>query len=293
MIRLILTTSLLLLIYAVQADALPFDTVQGSARGAAMAGMNSVVDRNAAVVFGNPARLGALNYATVQMMTRDWYNSGIRSWSAAYARPLGAFGLGIGWHRFGLNDLWTEDAISLAGAWTVPKTPITELTGHVGGAVKLLQVAAPGYEGDHYQGDFRLWAVDLSLLMTRGPFTMVWAEENLACADMTMLEGGQRYRGAPRKHRGGLSYRWRDDLLLACEYRKQQDFSAEFNIGFELSFYSAFYIRGGGSEHHASAGFGLRGDKWDADGAFESRGKLGTSLIFSLTWNLGVAGGER
>ena len=63
-------------------------------------------------------------------------------------------------------------------------------------------------------------------------------------------------------------------------------FKNQLLFGAELGFYNALLLRGGAGLHYASAGFALRGERWQLDTAFESRKSIGTSLIFSFNYSL-------
>lgn len=278
----------LLIAAAAPAWSLPFETVFSDGRSAAMGNTQAVFSENGAAVLGNPAALASVRGLMLHSMTRDWYGTEVRSYAVSLARPLGRDGgIGLAWHRYGLSDLWTENLLALSYGFSRDLNPFDTRLG-IGVTAKALQVAVPGYEEDDYQGDFLTWAADLALtLEPRSWLRFAWVEENLGAGDMTLLDGGSRYRAAPRKSRGGVGVLWRDDLMLGVEYHNSENRDSEIHFGVELNFYGAFLVRGGAGESYASAGFGLDGVHWQLDGAFESRGELGTSLIFSLNYRLG------
>lgn len=283
----LLSTAAILLLAAASSEALPFDTVYSDGRSAAMGNLQAVLSEGGAAVLGNPAALARLNGTVLNSMTRDWYGTEVRSYAVSLGRPFGRGGLGLAWHRYGLGELWTENLIALSGAWSwklgSSGSPLA-----LGTTLKGLQLAAPGYEGEDYAGDASTWAADLALTFAPLDFLrLAWVEENLAAGELTLLKAGAEHRAAPRKSRGGLGLLWRDDLTLALEYQKTANREAHLHFGVELNFYGAFLVRGGAGHDFASAGFGLDGGSWHLDSAFESRGKLGTSLLFSFNYSLG------
>ncbi len=284
--RLLLTT--LLLAMATSAAALPFDTVFSGGRSAALGNTQAVFSEDGAAVLGNPAALADVRGTMLHTMTRDWYGTQVRSYAVSLARPLGRRGgLGLAWHFYGLSELWTENLLALSYGLNTDGAPFGTRVG-LGATAKALQVAVPGYTGADYQGDFLTWAADLALtLEPKSWLRFAWVEENLGAGEMSLLTSGSRWRAAPRKSRGGLGLLWRDDLMLGLEYQKTENREGEIHFGIELNFYGAFLVRGGAGQSYASAGFGLDGVRWQLDGAFESRGRLGTSLIFSLNYRLG------
>ena len=279
--------------FAGRAAALPFENVASGGRSAAMGDMQATLSLGSEAVLGNPALLGEVKSLSVNAMTRDWYGSGMRSYAVSVAQPLGDLGLGLAWHRFGQSDLWTEDLIALGGAWTY-QLPTGTMRINLGGSLKAMQVAAPGYRGSDYQGDFTTWSGDLAAMIEPMPFLRAaWTGENLAAGKMTLLDGGERHRSAPRRQRLGLSLRWGEDLLLAAEYVKREERDGKLHLGGELGFYQAFTVRAGAGEGFATAGFGVDGGRWQADAAFESRGQLGTSLVFSIRLQPGKPAGRK
>ncbi len=164
----------------------------------------------------------------------------------------------------------------------------------LGLSFKLRQIAAPGYTGSDYTGDYRGVALDFGLRFVHSSgLNLAWVGENLLREQTSLIENGATWFAAHRKLRLGLGFRWQEDLEFGLEYLWRQDRDGQLLFGAELGFYDAFLLRGGAGLSYASAGFGLRSDKWQFDSAFESRKSLGTSLIFSLNYSLGEGGGTR
>ncbi len=285
--------TLLCLSIATTASALPFDTVIPSGRSAAMGGMQTLTSLGPGTVLGNPAGLVDLTYPGLMVLGRDWYGTDVRSYATAFAQPLGDGGLGFAWHFFGESDIWTENLLALAGAWSLP-APAADGKISFGFTFKALVISAPAYTHFDYAGDQVAKALDLGLRYdVRPDLQLAWVEENLFSEETSLIENGELWRAAQRKQRWGGSYRWRDDLIFGVEYLKRENRKSEWLFGVELGFYDAFLLRGGAGFDYASAGFGLRSKRWQLDTAFESRKSLGTSLIFSLNYALWDRGGER
>lgn len=278
----------LLILLATSAAATPFDNILGGGRSAALGGMLGCSETGPTCALTNPAALAFLPGNAFQAAGRTWYETElVRSATVAWARPVGNGGVGVAWHRFGQSDLWTEDLMVFGGGWTLRET-MTGARLAIGGNLKALQVAAPGYEGDDYQGAFRSWAADLAVFVEPFPFLRLSRiEENLGCGEITLLDGGNRWRAAPRRSRSGCSFTWRDDLVIGGEWVSRPGRAGEMLFGAELSFYRAFTVRGGAGSRLAAAGFGLSAQMWSLDLAFETRRELGSSLILSFTRLLG------
>ena len=281
---------LVLLCLVARATALPFDTVIPGGRSAAMGGMQGLSALGPDAVLGNPAGLVGLAYPGLMVMARDWYSTGVRSYSALWARPLGRGGAGLAWHRFGEDEIWTEDLLAAGGAWPFA-IPSLRADLDLGITLKLLQIAAPAYTGSDYAGDYRGVAVDFGIRVTHASgMRFAWVGENLLREQTSLIDGGETWHAAQGKQRLGFGYLWHEDLEFGLEYLWRQDREGKLLFGAELGFYDAFLLRGGAGLGYAAAGFGLRSDRWQLDTAFESRKSLGTSLILSLNYVLGEAG---
>jgi len=271
----------LALLFAGACGATPFEHVVLDVRGEGLGSTASGLVAEPGSALANPALLGLLPRAGAQFLTQDWYGSGIRSLSAGWAQPAGFGGVGISWHRYGVSDLWTEDQVSLSTAlrFAWRERPLA-----LGLRLRGLAVSAPGYEGGDALDGPRGGALDLAVHAR--PLRLVGMNlisSALWRSEMEYLENGERWPAAPRETRVGLDYLWRRDLALILEVRARPGRAAQALFGAEVRFFDAFHVRAGSGGDFATAGFGLRADRWMLDFAFQSRGRLGNNVALSFS----------
>lgn len=267
--------------FAALASASTFQNILLDTRGAALGGVHTGMAAEPGSALANPALLSSLNHAGGHFLVRDWYGSGANTYAAGWAQPWKKFGLGVSWHRFGQDGVYTEDqlSLSLGGRLQVLKRSV-----NLGASFKRLQLAFPGYQGLDYAGDSGSYAFDFAATVKLGKqLDLNLLEENLIAGEAQYLSEGETWRAALRSSRQSLRYLWRSDLALILEHWGRSGRDPVLLFGAELRFFDAFHVRAGSGSNSATAGFGLSAEKWRADFAFESKGSLGTSLTFSIS----------
>lgn len=238
-------------------------------------------------VFWNPAGL-ARGTRWAAMVTRAW----------PYAVPeLGSDDLvitlpgikgvhvGVGAIRMGIDDLYYEDTYALAAGARVPW--VKGLS--AGAAVKLLRLAAPGYERYNdpaYNGGDSGVAWDLGLhYEADGPWTLGAVVQNLNEPRLQLLDTTVDPDAVFSAWAAGGSYLFRDTLLIACDARSRDGDWTDVTLhgGAEIWFFDALALRAGISGGQVSMGIGLQDEHWQADVALESVEELGNVYQFSFT----------
>ncbi len=263
------------------ASATTFQNILLDVRGAALGGVHTGIAPDPGSALANPALLGSMETSGGHFLIRDWYGSGATSYAAGWVQPMKGLGLGLSWHRFGQDGVYTEDQIGLGlgGQVRILKRPVK-----LGANFKRLQVAFPGYEGLDYAGDTGTFSFDLAGSIKLGKqLELNWLEENLVTGEVQYLNDGETWRAGLRSSRQSLRYLWRSDLALILEHWGRAGRDPALQFGAELRFFDAFHVRAGSGSNSATAGFGLSAADWRADFAFESKGSLGTSLTFSIS----------
>ncbi len=275
------TLALILLTLASSASAELFSQIVLDGRSEALGGNATGIETDGASALANPARLPQLRQAGAHFLLHDWYGSGVRSSTVAWLQPYRGGGFSVAWHRYGLSDLWVEDEISLGAGWSF------ELAGRnlgLGLRLRGLVLDVPGYEGSDLLDSMRGFTFDASILLPYSrDLSFAFQAKSLAASEIEMLEGGETWSMARGESRLAGTYLWRKNLALIFEYRSIPGRDAELIFGSELRFFEAFHIRGGTTGRYATAGFGLRAARWNMDFAFQSRGRLGNTLTFSLS----------
>lgn len=238
-------------------------------------------------VFWNPAGL-ARGTRWAAMVTRAW----------PYAVPelgtddlvitlpgIKGVHLGVGAIRMGIDDLYHEDTYALAAGVRVPW-----LDGLSAGAtVKLLRLAAPGYERYNdpaYNGGDSGVAWDLGLhYEADGPWTLGAVVQNLNEPRLQLLDTTVDPDAVFSAWAAGGSYLFRDTLLIACDARSRDGDWTNVTLhgGAEIWFFDALALRAGISGGQVSMGVGLQDEHWQADMALESAEELGNVYQFSFT----------
>lgn len=199
------------------------------------------------------------------------------------------FAAGISWVRLELEDIYHENTLNLAIARSVPR--LENLS--IGVALKIFSLAAPGYERYNdpaYEGSVNKASLDLGILY-RAP-SGVWsvgaAVYNLNEPKLQLLTTTRTPDPVYRDVAVGASYLFSDLLLLSFDLRTRY---GEFDnvigrLGSEIWFFEAVALRGGFEKENLTAGFGLKGNRWQVDLMLETHYDLGNTYQFGLTIRL-------
>jgi hypothetical protein len=266
---------------AISASATSFQQIALDASAEALGSTATGIEARPGSALANPALLPLLPQAGAHFLYHDWYGSGVQSKLAAWTQPWKSVGLSISWHRYGLDNLWTEDevAIGLGSRFTALKREFS-----AGFRLRGLMVATPAYEGADGGKDPRGYALDLAFMIPlRERLNLSFLQKSLLRSELEFLEGGEVWPAAPREGRLGLNYIWRSDLALILEYRSEPGQDGQLLFGAEVRFFNAFHVRAGSGGDFATAGFGLRSARWQMDFAFQSRGRLGNNMSLSFS----------
>jgi hypothetical protein len=201
----------------------------------------------------------------------------------------GRFAVGASWTRLELKDIYHEDTINLGVAAAVPR--VDGLS--AGAALKIFTLGAPGYERYNdpaYEGSVNKASLDLGLLY-HSPDS-VWSAGvvcyNVNEPKLQLLKTTGKPDPVYRDFALGASYMFSRLLLVSYDLRTRY---GDFNniigrLGSEIWFFEAVALRGGFDRYNLSAGFALKGRRWQVDLALESHDDLGNSYLFGLTVRL-------
>ncbi|MDD3642718.1 MAG: hypothetical protein PHQ19_04550 [Candidatus Krumholzibacteria bacterium] len=197
--------------------------------------------------------------------------------------------VGISWVRLELEDIYHEDTVNLGIARSIPR--FENLS--IGAALKIFTLAAPGYERYNdpaFEGSVNKASLDLGALY-RSP-SGVWSVGavvyNVNEPKLQLL----RTTGAPdpvyRDFAIGAGYTFSDLLLLSFDLRTRYGRFDDLigRIGSEIWFFDAVALRGGFEKENLTAGFGLKGNRWQVDLMLETHYDLGNTYQFGLTIRL-------
>ena len=162
-----------------------------------------------------------------------------------------------------------------------------------GAALKIFTLGAPGYERYNdpaYEGNINKASLDLGLLY-HAP-SGVWSAGlvcyNLNEPQLQLLKTTNTPDPVYRDFALGASYMFSELLLVSYDIKTRY---GDFNniigrLGSEIWFFDAVALRGGFDRYNLSAGFALKGRRWQVDLALETHDDLGNSYLFGLTVRL-------
>lgn len=197
--------------------------------------------------------------------------------------------VGASWTRLELKDIYHEDTVNLGIAASIPRFDDFS----VGAALKIFTLGAPGYEKYNdpaYEGNVNKASLDLGLYY-HSP-SKVWA---MGFVVYNVNEPGLQLlktTGVPdpvyRDFTLGGSYIFNGLLLVSYDLRTRY---GDLNniigrLGSEIWFFEAVALRGGFERENLTAGFALKGKRWQIDLMLETHYDLGNSYQFGLTIRL-------
>jgi hypothetical protein len=194
--------------------------------------------------------------------------------------------IGASWTRLELKDIYHEDTVNLGIAVAIPRFEDFS----VGAAFKLFTVAAPGYEkynDPSYQGSVNKPSLDLGMYY-HSP-SQVWSAGfvvyNVNEPGLQLLTTTSTPDPVYRDYALGGSYIFSGLLLVSYEVRTRYGELDNIigRLGSEIWFFDVVALRGGFERENLSAGFGLKGKRWEIDLTLETHYDLGNSYLFGLT----------
>jgi len=278
----------LILILAGSASA-GFVSIEEGARAMAMGGAFTAVADDATAVMWNPAGCalaGGIKFTG--MRTRLFSVSGLNE--DCIALNYGGWektGVGFGWTRSAVEDVYSENTLVLGGGRTLLENRLA-----VGGALRVYRVSAPGYEyynDPGFLGDDTGYALDIGLLYANPKWALACVMRNLGEPELKLIETTEDPDPIYRELRVGGRYTIRDVVLLTGEIRRANGAAAylgsktSFNLGTEIWFFDVFALRAGVNNSRAAAGLGLKIDWLTVDASLISARRPGSIYRLALT----------
>lgn len=197
--------------------------------------------------------------------------------------------VGASWTRLELKDIYHEDTVNLGIALSIPR--FEDLS--IGGALKIFTLGAPGYEkynDPSYEGNVNKASLDLGLYYHSPSrvWSMGFVVYNVNEPKLQLLKTTGRPDPVYRDFALGGSYIFNGLLLVSYDLKTRY---GEFNdiigrLGSEIWFFEAVALRGGFERENMTAGFALKGKRWQVDLMLETHYDLGNSYQFGLTIKL-------
>lgn len=251
------------------------------------AGLDRLSRREVLAAYGRPLGVGGLFTGTVAV-------------AGPGPGPLSQLGVALAWHRYGIQDAYSEDLWYVSAGRTVKRFA----SGHelaVGGSAKVGRIgvspfADPETGAPVDYGSRTALSVDTSLLW-RAPWKVDvgWVASDWNSPEFGFIEGGSGndVRG---RHRVSAVYRWNPESTVGLAWTSPGGVGgSRLDVGLEIWFYDVFAIRSGltdiggipdpgtsAQRFQYAGGVGLRNAQWRLDAAVQTTRELGTSYRFSL-----------
>jgi len=286
-VRIALGLGLVVLVPAVALAG--FLAMEEGARATAMGGAFIGVSDDATAVFWNPAGFGLTQGLKLTAMRTRLFSVGDLSEDCVAVGYSGwhRAGLGFGWARTGLEDIYNENTFVLGAGRRLVFDGLA-----VGGALRIYRVAAPGYQyyndPNFKDGDTGL-AGDLGLVYKGRNWSAACVVRNLGEPELKLIATTEAGDPVSSELRIGGTYVFREVMLISGEVRRPSkvpayyDGKTSYYLGTEIWFYDAFALRSGLNRGRATAGVGLRVENLTVDAALVSDRRPGNKYRLSLS----------
>ncbi len=235
----------------------------------------------------NPAGL-TQDSRTSFMATRHWLY-GLSEISNDYLAldlpPLGPAHLGVSWVHLGIDDLYSEDTLSLGLGFEMPGIEGLSL----GLAGKAFLLDAPGYEqynDPNYGGGDHDWSFDLGFLYRNRPeWSLGGVIYNVTSPTLQLISSTADPDPVYTEWAVGGSYLFRETLLVTADFRDRDGVWDDILMhgGAEIWFFDALVLRAGLDRNLVTMGAGLQDKHWQVDITLETQKELGNVYMLSFT----------
>lgn len=243
-------------------------------------------DPSAAVI--NPAGLTQVTeLGFLSSYTRPFDISDLEEHFVAVAVPTRLGAIGVSWHRFGLEDVTSENLITLAYGRDYIRTS-QDASLSFGGSIDIARVDVRGkYD-------------DAKTVVTGGasvflrPFPIIglgYAVRNIGQPSFDFVAGGGK-TDLEMTQSVGLAYHLRGRFILVLQTDKEQDGEWRDRLGLEYVAGKELQLRAGLNGGDVAGGVGLKVSGVSVDLGVTSHDVLGVSYLLSVGFTLPTAEGE-
>ena len=217
-VRIALGLGLVVLVPAVALAG--FLAMEEGARATAMGGAFIGVSDDATAVFWNPAGFGLTQGLKLTAMRTRLFSVGELSEDCVAIGYSGwhRAGLGFGWARTGLEDIYNENTFVVGAGRRLVLDGLA-----VGGALRIYRVAAPGYEyynDPNFKNGDTGFAGDLGLLYKGRNWSAACVVRNLGEPELKLIGTTEAGDPVSSELRIGGTYVFREVMLISGEVRR-------------------------------------------------------------------------
>ena len=282
-------TAALLLVLLPAAAHGGFLAIEEGARATGMGGAFTAVADDATAVFWNPAGLAFMEgFKLTGMGTRLFSVDGLSEnvVSMTYS-GWGKTGLGAGWARTGVEDVYDENTFVMSAGRKVFRDRFS-----VGGTFRIYRLAAPGYEyynDPNFEDGAQDYAFDLGFMYRAPTWSAGCTVRNIGQPEMSLISTTEEKDPVSSEVRVAGAYIFREVMLISGEFRFPNEVpsyytrSVRYALGTEIWFVGAVALRAGINDGKATAGLGLKISWLAVDASLLSVRRPGTKYRLSLS----------
>jgi hypothetical protein len=283
-----LTMGLLLMVIISGAAWGGFVSMEEGARATGMGGAFIAVSDDATAIFWNPAgSVFSGGFKLTGMRTRLFSVAGLSEDCLAINYGRTRTGLGFGWARAGVEDIYSENTFVLGAGRKLLGDNLA-----VGGALRAYRISAPGYQyynDPNFKESDAGYAVDVGLLYRRSNWSVACVMRNIGEPQLQLISTTEDPDPIYSELRVGGTYTIREVVLVSGEVRRPRgvpgyhDSKVSYYLGTEVWFFDVFALRTGLHRNRATAGMGLTIDWLTVDAALVSGRRVGNKYRLSLS----------
>jgi hypothetical protein len=266
-----------------------FVDMEEGARATAVGGAFVAIADDATAIFWNPA--GAVftdGFKLTGMRTRLYSMDNVSE--DCVALSYGGWnrtGLGFGWGRSGVEDIYSENTFVLGAG----RRLFSDRFGF-GTALRVYRVSAPGYQyynDPNFKESDTGYAVDVGFLYRSDKWSLGGVVRNMGQPELKLISTSEESDPIYSELRLGGTYTIRDVMLVTGEIRRPRDVPAYYDskvsyyLGTEIWFFDVFALRTGLHRNAATAGLGLTIDWLTVDAAMMSGRRPGNKYRLSVS----------
>ena len=237
---------------------------------------------DASATVSNPAgltQIRSLSFLSSYVRLYDLSELGEYYVAAAVPSRLGA--LGVSWHRFALDDVMSEDVITLAYGRDYIRTS-QDASLSFGGSIDIARVDIR----DTFNDSRTVVTGSLSVLLR--PFSIIGLGltiRNIGQPSFDFVAGGGK-TNLKTTQAIGLAYHWRERFVLVLQTDKGQDGRWRDRLGTEYLATGELTLRAGLADGDVTGGVGLQVSGVSVDLGVTSHAVLGVSYLLSVGFAL-------
>lgn len=258
-----------------------FERIFTSSRPAALGGaFVSIADDPSAVVI-NPAGLTQLTrFALIASVLRPYGVSDLEESFFAVSLPLPVGTAGVSWHRLAVDDVMSEDLITLSFARDLIRTS-QDASLSVGASMDLARVA---FSRPYDAGKSAVTA-GLSVLLRPFPIIGVgYAVRNVNESHFDLLPGGGR-TDLDRQHTWGVAYHWQSRIAFNVQRRTKPGKGWTNSAGLEVTVGRELRLRTGVLGRYATGGVGVFWRGVSVDIGLSTHEFLGSTYVVTIGYS--------